>query len=153
MAIFTDASGDVKILATEIIDRYHSHLIEARIGYFYRCGPWRSRKRIVHARAQKPSGLLYAVTGYDFIITINYETWSNMRQETKDALLDHELQHCCRGEDDDDGNPVWYIQGHDFEDFAAIVRRHGLYTDELAKIPEATQKYQQTKIPGLAVVK
>lgn len=76
-----------------------------------------------------------------------------MRQETKDALIDHELQHCCRGEDNNDGEPTWYIQGHDFEDFTTIIRRHGLWTDALREIPDAEQSFQQMAIPGLSVVK
>ena len=149
---FFDAP-DVKEMAIEIIGKHHSHLVEANIGYYYRTGTWTKNKNTVFGTAQKASGLLKAVTDHDFIITINSDVWPFLKPEAKEALLDHELQHCCRGEDTDEGDPTWYIQGHDFEDFTAIVRRHGLWTDALKRIPKAEQKYQQTRIPGLAVVK
>jgi hypothetical protein len=144
---------NVKTMAIGIIEEHHSHLVEADIGYYFRSGTWTRSKRTVYGTAQKPGGLLKAVTGHDFIITINSDMWLFLQPETQEALLDHELQHCCRGEDDDDGNPVWYIQGHDFEDFAAIIKRHGLWTDALKRIPVAEQQYQQTQLPGLAIVK
>jgi hypothetical protein len=140
-------------LAMEIIEEHHSHLVEADIGYYYRSGTWTRKGNTVYGTAQKPSGLLKAVTGHDFIIVINGEVWPFLKPEKQTALLDHELQHCCRGEDDEYGNPTWYTQGHDFEDFIAIIRRHGLWTDELASIPVADQTYRQTTLPGLAVVK
>lgn len=144
---------DVQEKAIEIIGKYHSHLIEANIGYYFRTGTWTKNKKTVFGTAQKPSGLLKAVTRHDFIITINSDVFPYLKPKTQEALIDHELMHCCRGEDDDDGNPTWYIQGHDFEDFAAIVRRHGLWTDALKRIPVAEQQYQQMQLPGLAVVK
>lgn len=144
---------EVRAMAIDIIAEHHPHLAEAGIGYYFRTGTWTKKGNAVYGTAQKPSGLLKAVTGHDFIIVISSGVWPFLKPETQAALLDHELQHCCRGEDTDEGDPTWYIQGHDFEDFTAIVRRHGLWTDALKRVPKAEAQYRQTTIPGLAVVK
>jgi hypothetical protein len=65
--------------------------------------------------------------------------------EHQEALLDHELQHCSAGTDDA-GNKVWYIQGHDVEDFHAIIRRHGLWSPALKKIETALEMRNQTEL-------
>ena len=50
------------------------------------------------------------------------------------ALVDHELEHCC----EEDGK--YFIQGHDVEDFLAVIKRNGFWTPDLRRIEaEAVQ--------------
>lgn len=135
-------------MATELINDHHSHLAEAKIGYFFRSGTWTSNKREVWGKAQTVTGLMKHVTGLDFIITINQDIWVCLNDAQQRALVDHELQHCCKDEDKN-GYPVWYTQGHDFEDFAAIIRRHGLWTEGLASITKAEKAHRQMTITEL----
>jgi hypothetical protein len=80
----------------------------------------------------------------DFLITINMEEWNSMLPPMREALIDHELEHCCRGDDDKQGNPTWYTQGHDVEDFAAVIRRHGLWSDGLRRFEAAAKQVEMS---------
>ncbi len=147
MAEFTDAL-DVQAMAATLIKEIHKHLAEAKIRYLFREGPWERQKKETWGTAQRITGQVKYLTGYDFIITISREVWQSnitFRREMMEALLDHELQHCCKDEDQA-GNNVWYIQGHDVEDFASIVRRHGLWSEELIRLMKVSEEYAQGQI-------
>jgi hypothetical protein len=132
-AEFYDASEDLESLARDIIQEHHSHLVEANIKYLFRTGAWEAKKRDTWGQAKKVGKEVNFLTGYDFIVTIHRDVWEQLSPEHKQALLDHELQHCSAGTDDA-GNKVWYIQGHDVEDFHAIIRRHGFWSPALRKM-------------------
>jgi hypothetical protein len=99
----------------------------------FRTGNWEVKKRDTWGQAKKVGKEVNFLTGYDFIVTIHRDVWEQLSAEHKQALMDHELQHCSAGTDDA-GNKVWYIQGHDVEDFHAIIRRHGLWSPALRKM-------------------
>jgi hypothetical protein len=132
-AEFYDASENLIELAHEIIEECHSHLVEANIKYLFRTGNWEVKKRETWGQAKKVGQEVNFLTGYDFIITIHQEVWDQLNLEDRKALLDHELQHCSAGTDNA-GNKIWYVQGHDLEDFHAIIRRHGLWSPALKKL-------------------
>lgn len=132
-AEFYDASEELEVLARKLIQDYHGHLVEAKIKYLFRTGNWEVKKRETWGQAKRVSKETNFLTGYDFIITVHMDVWEQLNAEEKEALLDHELQHCSAGSDDS-GNKVWYIQGHDVEDFYAIIRRHGLWSKALKKM-------------------
>lgn len=59
-----------------------------------------------------------------FVITV-YETfWNRMRDETKRAVVDHELMHCGASLDKFGDVKLW-LRPHDLEEFSVIVERHG----------------------------
>jgi len=65
---------------------------------------------------------------------INAEVWEMLTPKEKVALVDHELEHCCQEDD------KYFIQGHDVEDFLAVIKRNGFWTPDLKKIEaEAVQ--------------
>lgn len=132
-AEFYDASEDLESLARDIIEEHHSHLVEANIKYLFRTGNWEVKKRDTWGQAKKVGKEVNFLTGHDFIVTIHRDVWEQLSLEHKRALMDHELQHCSAGTDDA-GNKIWYIQGHDVEDFHAIIRRHGFWSPALRKM-------------------
>lgn len=135
MAEFYNASSELEDIARGLIEKYHSHLVEAKIKYLLRNGTWNTRKRETWGQAKKVGKEVNFLTGYDFIITVNDEVWGQLNQAEREALLDHELQHCFAGTDDE-GNKIWGTMGHDVEDFHAIIRRHGLWSKQLKKLEE-----------------
>ena len=132
-AEFYEVSEELETIARELIQDHHSHLVEARIKYLFRTGNWEVKKRETWGQAKKVGKEVNYLTGYDFIITIHRDVWDQLEGKEKRALLDHELQHCSAGSDDA-GNKIWYIQGHDVEDFYAIIKRHGLWSKSLRKM-------------------
>lgn len=129
-----EPAPEVEKIARDLIAKYHGHLINAKIKYLFRRGPWTSQKRETLGKATKVSGVNQYLTGLDFIIMINIEVWDQLNDKEKIALVDHELEHCC----EEDGK--YFIQGHDVEDFLAVIKRNGFWTPDLRKIEnEAVQ--------------
>lgn len=90
-----------------------------------------------------------------FIIVINHDAWHNLLPDAKAALVDHELCHIARkartvldpetktlvnrwaeAEDPDS----WSIREHDVEEFADIIRRHGLWETGVERFAEAIRE-------------
>lgn len=132
-----DKAPEVQLVARDIIEAHHRHLVEAKMLYLFRFGTWKVNRKIRGGSAEKCSGKIKFLTGADFIITINGECWPHMDTKTQCALVDHELCHCGKGDNDADGNPTWYIEPHTVEDFAAVIRRHGLWGEDIMKIAKA----------------
>jgi hypothetical protein len=129
-----------------LIDEHHSGLAEARIKYMFRTGKWELKGKIIYGKAEKVSAKWKHLTGYDFVITINRDAWFANKIEIRQAVLDHELMHCARGEDDKQGNPKWYIQPHTVEDFVEIIHRHGLWTHSLQNMVKASSEFEQLSL-------
>ena len=136
----------VEELASRLINNIHKSLAEARIKYLFRTGKWELRGKSIHGKAEKVAAKWKYLTEYDFVITISKESWDANKPEIREAILDHELTHCARGEDDKQGNPKWYIQPHTVEDFIAVIQRHGLWTSGLQNMVKANQEFEQLSL-------
>jgi len=137
---------EVLEMAAKLISDIHTHLAEAKIKYLFRTCKWELRGKTIYGRAEKVSSKWRHLTGFDFVVTINRDIWFANKPETREAILDHQLMHCARGEDDKQGNPKWYIQDHDFNDFVSVVRRHGLWTASLQNIVKANEEFEQVSM-------
>ena len=145
---FTDAP-DVQAMAVTLIGLYHEHLCEAKIKYLFRSGTWNKLKRETWGTAEKVGPKWKHLSGFDFVITINKDIWDSNFSPNRaavEALLDHELQHCCKTVNDKTGEPLFYIQGHDVEDFVSIIRRNGLWSNALMQMHRAGAEYQQAQL-------
>lgn len=123
-----EPAPEVECIAHDLIYKYHSRLVNAKIKYLFRHGSWTSQKRETLGQAVKVAGVNQFLTGLDFIITINSEVWSLLDEKERIALIDHQLEHCC----EKDGK--YFIQGHDVEDFVAVIKRNGFWTPDLRKV-------------------
>lgn len=65
-----------------------------------------------------------------FWIEIAADLWEDLTNAQRIALVDHEICHLHVGETDD-GEYEMVIREHDVEEFDEVVRRHGLWTDDL----------------------
>lgn len=148
-------SVEVEKIARELIQKYHKHLVEANFAFLMRySNSWTSKRKTLWGTAEKVSAKTKFLTdtgdedGIDFIVTINATIWKGLTLDMKKALVDHELCHCARGDDDKAGNPTWYIDGHSVEDFTAVIRRYGLWSEEVKAVIRAIEdsKTQQTEI-------
>jgi hypothetical protein len=137
VAEWTDAPV-VEMMARQLIGKHHGHLAEARIKYLFRLGKWSSQDKTTWAKAYKVSERDNFLTGYDFYIVVNKDVWNELDRDTREALIDHELSHC--GQKEDGG---WCMWGHDVEDFAAIVRRHGLWNESVRKYLQAAERREK----------
>jgi hypothetical protein len=142
---FIDAPADVKTLAAKLISAHHGGIAEAKICYLARTGKWEKRGKAVYGSAEVVSKKHKHLTDFDFIITVGYRTWNVADDKCKLAIVDHQLSHCCK-DVDKEGNPKYYIQDHSVEDFAGIVRRHGLWSAELRIMVDANAEHKQVSM-------
>lgn len=139
---------DVEEIARELIDAYHSHLSTARIKYVFRSVPAEERGQIVWGKAKKVTGLNAWLTveadqkTYEksepqpfFVMEIAETVWVQLEEKQKRALVDHELTHF----DVDVDTGKYSLRPHDLEEFNIIVRRHGLWRDEVKLFVDAVK--------------
>lgn len=83
----------------------------------------------------------------DFLLLIDREWWHGADGRKRRALVHHELKHIGHALDregepkfDDDGNPVWALEGHDIEEFKDTVERFGQWSPDIPLFVEALRK-------------
>lgn len=121
---YSAADPEIVKLVTEIANEHHTCLDGARIAVIMRERAAKHRGRVVLATASKPSAKVKPLLNgnYQFVICIAGDEWQDLTPEQRRAVVDHELCHC---DFDDDGEPR--MKAHDYEEFAAIVERHGMW--------------------------
>ncbi len=71
----------------------------------------------------------------DFVLMIDNEVWAQAPDACKRALIDHELCHAMYDPESDKPCTIT----HDCEEFASVVRRHGLWRTELQILIDAAK--------------
>jgi hypothetical protein len=116
------APEEVVALMKELVEKHHPTLRNARIGVLFRWTGVMKNNRLQIGNASKVTGKMQALLDekLDFLIGGAADGWlEEATPKQQRALLDHEVCHCYMGE-----KPELY--GHDIEEFAVIVERHGL---------------------------
>jgi predicted metallopeptidase len=139
-------AAEVEEVARELIAEHHQHLEDERIEYIFRSKATLKGGKTVLGKARKISGLNAFLAkepnraGPFFVIEVPVEEWKELTPEQRKALVDHELSHCDLT---DEGE--LQITPHDVEEFAAVVERHGFWTQDVAVFANAVQQH----LPGL----
>jgi len=154
MSTFTMAP-ELATRADKLIRKHHTHLKGIPILYVWRDKATRAGGRLVLGKASRLTGRNAYLVGaaiagqgelYDyehdddqdhtrFVIEIAADVWLLLTDDNeRDALLDHELSHCRL---DDEGRLV--LRDHDVSEFAHIVKRYGLWRDDLREFGEAVE--------------
>lgn len=142
-----------------LIDAHHEHLKECPIFLVFNSDCKTSRGKSVQACVEKLSGysswLAQCAFGQElgikvskpnpftpvpvFVIKVWEDFWNDASEEIQNAVLDHELCHIQKGEEGQFG-----IVGHDLEEFAAVIDRHGAYDADIQRIARAIKKRLKT---------
>ena len=131
----------VEEIAKTLIGQYHSHLQNVPIMYLF------NAKMRDWASMSKRSNKEQFISGYKFVLEVNHKKWAEMSEKERTALVDHEL--CHAGIDLESGDPV--IIDHDVEEFAVIVKRHGLWRDTVKHFGYAcNERIQLSLMPDAA---
>lgn len=159
-AKFFDAPEVAKI-AEALIDKYHNHLKEnnVRIRYVFTDKTPNCKGKEIWGTCRKVSGLNAYLESDDpetdpfFVITISKDIWDILPKDKKIALVDHELCHAIvdvkekESEDEEDFEVEKTfkiaIKPHDLEEFSCIVRRHGLWREDIQDFVEAALKSKE----------
>ena len=149
-----DPAPSVKAVADELIPKYHQHLLDFSVKMEYRfidkipkkggMEVWGSCRKISSLSASlaqdNPDGDPF------FVIVISAPIWDVLPDDKRKALVDHELCHAGAEYNDDDENPAvkLFLKPHDMEEFACIVRRHGMWRDGLKDFIDTAKKIPKT---------
>jgi len=116
----------------------HQALAHAHIYWLFMDTVPMSNGRFVLGRARKVTGWAAFLSqgpveceSYEtpvpfFAMEIAEQPWRQLRPHQKRALVDHELCHMRVSLEGD--APVLKVRGHDFEEFTAVIKRHGLWS-------------------------
>ena len=135
---------DVEAIGRELIREYHRHLIHARVEFLYVGKVPKSKGGQIWGTARLVSGVNAFLAGQDteegesgsfFAIVISEPIWEHLTEESRRALVDHELSHCWV-EEGTDGSPCLRLLRHDLEEFGAVVLRHGLWRHDVEQFAE-----------------
>jgi len=138
---WSEASASVIEMAKELIDEFHPHLKEARIGFIFRDEAPVSRGNYTLGKATKVSERMKVLIDLDFVIWIAEDVWEKLDTERRRALIDHELCHCRY--DPADGAS---IRNHDVEEFVDVVERHGFWSCDLLRLESIAKGQKQLKL-------
>lgn len=137
-------ADEVHEIAARVIDKWHQGLAEAKIVYLFKdVETWNSKGKVVFARVNKAPEQWQFLAGYDFLLIVNKKVWIRLNQKQREALIDHELCHVLK-DYDSKGNPKWTLVNHDVEEFAAVIQRHGLWSQEVRQFFTIAQETQIT---------
>lgn len=140
-------AAEVAEIARDLIHVVEEHqpLSQVHIEFVWRDKATSHRDRTVLAKARKITGLNAFLVNHAagvtngselnepfFVLEVAFDTWGRLTPEQRVALVDHELMH-LQVDRDDDGGLVLSMRGHDLEEFAAIVRRHGLWKSDVTR--------------------
>lgn len=148
MANYTPAP-DVREIAQRLIPLHHSHLLDVRIEYLFTDKVAKRAKKEVWGTLRKVGSLAaylagdenakeHGVTEEFFVMTITGPVWEELTDAQKEALVDHELCHGGVGHDKK-GDVKLGIIPHDLEEFTSIVKRHGLWREDVKRFAESAK--------------
>lgn len=152
-ATYRHASA-VERLAREIIAEHRDDLADVHIEYVFRSETADQGGKEVWGKARKVTGLNAYLAGDTaegeevddfFVIEIAEPVWAVIEPEQRKALVDHELAHCTVTVNGN-GETKLAIRPHDVEEFASIVRRYGLWRDDVEQFLRAAADSGQLSI-------
>ena len=153
---YSNAQDVEDIARRRVIPAWHGNLSNLRIAYLFDEDGMTSKGKTVLAKVRKANPVESHLNDIDFIMFVNLPAWVTMPKDARIALVDHELCHIQF----DAESGKYTLAHHDFEDFVAVVRRHGAWTADLQlladsqptlfdRMPPAEQAPDETVIDAL----
>ena len=149
---------EVKKIAEELIPKYHQHIVDfnVRVDYLFidkvpmkgDSEVWGTCRKITNLNAYLAAD---KQSGGDpfFVITISEPIWDVLPEDKRIALVDHELCHTsAEYQEKDDEEPVLKLscKPHDMEEFACIVKRHGMWRDSIQEFVDNARKGKEDTV-------
>jgi hypothetical protein len=131
MAKIYGNAENVESLAQRLIPKFHSELIDARIRYLFINEGSKKGGRPVLGKVRKISGALEFLLDTDFLIEIALDSWNDLSEQQRAALVDHLLERCYGEEDEKSGEMKWTVREPDVQEFSSILQRHGVWNENL----------------------
>ena len=132
------------IAEADVISVWHPHLEDYEIGYVFQ-EDLEKAERTALATIKKASPFERFLSGWDLIVKVNADLWPDLTAAQRIALLDHEFCHTLEVEDRK-GRKRLLTRGHDLEEFTDVVRRHGAWMPDIARMKNARKEYDFEQI-------
>ncbi len=139
---WSEATPSVLHTAENLIQNFHPVLGSARIAFVFRSEAQKQGDRFILGQCTKVPVKFQPYLEYDYVIWLSEQDYMAMDDLRREALIDHELMHCKFGANG------WTIRPHDIQEFADVIRRHGVWSPDILKVEEAIQEYKQSGLPG-----
>ena len=142
---YSDAEDVAELARGTVIPQWHRELSNIPICYLFDEDGMTSKGRGVGAKVRKANPVENHLAGFDFILIVNLPFWSQLDRDKRLALLDHELCHIEYDAEKD----KYRLVHHDFEDFRAVLARHGAWSVDLEMVvDQLTKDYVQPPLFG-----
>lgn len=134
-----------------MLEAYHPHLDGIRIAIVCREKAAKKHGKTIGADTSIPTAKLMPLfkEKYDIVICIALDVWDQLTMDQRQALIDHESCHCAVNPE----TGAFELRGHDLEEFAEIVARHGMWrndgTEEAMKQALLFRRETQVDAPKL----
>jgi hypothetical protein len=122
---------NVETIAKTLIPMYHPELASARMTWVFVDVGSKKNGKPVYGKVRKVSGILEYLLASDFIFEIAMDSWNELTEHQRHALLDHLLERCTGEESEKDGSMSWKMREPDVQEFAAVLRRQGAWHEDL----------------------
>lgn len=154
-SIIEKAPQSIIDLFDEVRREYHPELLAADFIILTRSPAAQKGGKAVFGSVKKASAEAQGLAGQkaDYILTISIEDWNILRDRQRRALLDHELSHCQGKEDEETGAMKWGLVGHDIEEFSAVLKRWGAWSEDIVQVVETLQQLDLFGAPDPAAEK
>ncbi|CVK18490.1 putative metallopeptidase [Sporomusa sphaeroides] len=130
----------ITVMAARLIDDHHGHLAEAKIAYLMRTGSWQKKGSPVDADVQVISGAnRFMMDETVFRVIINAKVWEKVDEKTRMYILDKQLSRCEKNSTAA-GDVRWSLRDYQIKEFASLIKRHGLVTDDLKRLDQALKQ-------------
>lgn len=138
------ADESIKSLAHELIKLHHREALDAEICYMMRNKHAKTGGKALGGTCQKQTDQQKHLHGYDYIITLAADIWSELNQNGREALLLHEICHVGVEVNDDDEAKM-SLRPHDTEEFAKVIEVYGLWHNDLQRVADAIDANRKTQ--------
>lgn len=129
----------VEVIARSLIPSHHSELINANFRYIFKEKAGKKGGKIVAGTVKKMSDLMVHLLDCHFLMEIALDQWSTLDDQKRTALVDHLLERCVGEEDEKSGEMKWKTREPDVNEFASIIRRHGVWNADLVNFVSVGQ--------------
>jgi hypothetical protein len=124
---------EVEKLAEEVLTKHEEHLQDcygAKIKYLFK----NTKKSAYSGKCCRTTGFWRTLTNYDFVIWVHRPSWDFSDENSKKALLYHELRHIKKEIDEETDEVIWGLYKHEAEIFINEIQLYGPWTPAWRKI-------------------
>lgn len=124
-----EKSDELMSLGEKVINDQKIDVYPAKICYLL---VYPNVSKTVAGRCVRSGRELKFFSGFDYLIEMSGELWDALDDDTRKILMEHELKHVLPVPNDKTGDWEFKIRDHDVQDFASIIKKHGI--DWISKV-------------------